>query len=204
VPPAAAAEANPGTIGTAADWLLRFLLHPQPDLHLAMAGVFVSTAMGISTLGAFSQIAQSLGVPRSVLADDLRALSGVADARDPARFTGPGPGSTADPEHLARACWAIALLTEAFRGGPRAAQGPLGQFHGRQISGEDLLKITPPTAVSQLAAFRQVYETELIPQLAARPGLWALGPAFTGSALMPADADLITGGLLTDLKTSAK
>jgi hypothetical protein len=40
----------------------------------------------------------------------------------------------------------------------------------------------------------------LIPQLATRPTLWALGRTFTGSALMPADADLITGGLLTNLK----
>jgi hypothetical protein len=49
-----------------------------------------------------------------------------------------------------------------------------------------------------------VYETVLIPQLAARPGLWALGPTFTGSELMNADADLIAGGLLIDLKTSAR
>jgi hypothetical protein len=39
VHPAAAGAANPGTIGTAADWLLRFLLHPQPDLDLPLAGV---------------------------------------------------------------------------------------------------------------------------------------------------------------------
>jgi len=35
-------------------------------------------------------------------------------------------------------------------------------------------------------------------------GAWALGPTFTGSALIKADADLITAGLLIDLKTSAK
>lgn len=39
VHPAAPGAANPGTIGTAADWLLRFLMHPQPDLHLPLAGV---------------------------------------------------------------------------------------------------------------------------------------------------------------------
>ena len=30
--------ANPGTVGTAADWLLRFLLHPRPSLQLASLG----------------------------------------------------------------------------------------------------------------------------------------------------------------------
>ena len=30
--------ADPGTIGTAADWLMRFLVHPNPSLHLAAQG----------------------------------------------------------------------------------------------------------------------------------------------------------------------
>jgi len=31
-------DANPGTVGTAADWLLRFLVYPQPDVRLALSG----------------------------------------------------------------------------------------------------------------------------------------------------------------------
>jgi len=31
-------EANPGTVGTACDWLLRYLVHPQPDVSLALTG----------------------------------------------------------------------------------------------------------------------------------------------------------------------
>jgi len=34
--------------------------------------------------------------------------------------------------------------------------------------------------------------------------MWAIGPTFTGSALMKADADLIAAGLLLDLKTTAR
>jgi hypothetical protein len=34
--------------------------------------------------------------------------------------------------------------------------------------------------------------------------LWAIGPTFAGSELINADADLIAGGLLLDLKTSSK
>jgi hypothetical protein len=49
-----------------------------------------------------------------------------------------------------------------------------------------------------------VFETELLPKLAGYPGRWHLGPTFTGSALMRADADLITAGLLLDLKTDSK
>lgn len=47
-----------------------------------------------------------------------------------------------------------------------------------------------------------MFETVLLPQLHRHSGQWYLGPTFTGSALMKADADLITAGLLLDLKTS--
>lgn len=59
--------------------------------------------------------------------------------------------------------------------------------------------------LDQLAGFRRVFETALIPQLAARQGVWTLGPVFSGSTLIGgADGDLITAGLLLELKTSAK
>ena len=79
-----------------------------------------ATRAGISALAAFSQIATGLGVSRAVLADGLRALTGTGPARPCARYTGPVPGSTAEPGHQARVCWALALLTEASRGGPAA------------------------------------------------------------------------------------
>jgi hypothetical protein len=50
-----------------------------------------------------------------------------------------------------------------------------------------------------------VFETALIPQLTTRRGPWALGPTFSGSAVIGgADGDLIAAGLLLELKTSAK
>ena len=49
-----------------------------------------------------------------------------------------------------------------------------------------------------------MFETALLPQLSARKGAWALGPTFSGSALLKADADLIAAGLLLELKTSSK
>jgi hypothetical protein len=128
----------------------------------------------------------------------------VANAGDDG-FTGPMSGNSADHEYLARACWAFTLFTEVYRGGPMvAAMGPLGQLQGRRVSAAQLLDLVPSAALSQLAAFRSVFEASLIPQLASRHGRWYLGPVFTGSELMNADGDLIAAGLLIDLKTSAK
>jgi hypothetical protein len=83
--------------------------------------------------------------------------------------------------------------------------GPLARFRGRGVSvrADELLSLAPPAAISQLAAFRRVLEETLIPRLATRHGRWHLGPVFTGSELLHADADLIAAGLLLDLKTSA-
>ena len=91
-----------------------------------------ATRAGISAFAAFSQIATGLGVSRAVLADGLRALTVTGPARPCARYTGPVSGSTAEPGHQAGARWALALLTEASRGGSAAAAaGPLGQYRGR-------------------------------------------------------------------------
>jgi hypothetical protein len=99
----------------------------------------------------------------------------------------------------------LALLSEVYRGGPAVIMGgPLGQFRGRKATGEDLLGLCPPAGLDQLAQFRRVFETALIPRLATRPGLWAIGPTFAGSDLINADADLVAGGLLLDLKTTSK
>lgn len=190
VPPADRREASPGTVGTAADWLLRFLLYPRPSLDLAAKGASVlGTRAGMT--GALEEIAGTLGAP----------LGNAGDGG----FTGPAGGNHSDPEYLARACWALALLTEAYRGGPMAAiEGPLSRFLGRCPSAHDLLALASPAVLSQLSAFRRVFETSLMPRISGRRGRWFLGPVFSGSALLNADADLIAARLLLDLKTSAK
>ena len=193
VPPVPRSDANPGTVGTAADWLLRFLIHPSPIPDLAMRGVALCRSAGIDLASAFVQIAKLLGL-------QLPKAPGPTQV-----FTGPRPGSAVEAELLARSCWALALLSEIYRGGsPVIMGGPLGRFRGRQASGADLLALCPPAGLDQLAQFRHVFETTLIPQLATRPGLWAIGPTFTGSKLIKADADLVTGGLLVELKTTSK
>jgi hypothetical protein len=166
----------------------------HPPLAECLVAAAACRKVGIDVAPALAGIAGALGVP--------------LPARPPGRvrvFTGPVPGSDADPGLLARSCWALALLTEAFRAGPViAARGPLGRFRGGSVSGDDLLGLAPPAGLTQLAEFRHVFETALLPQFAARIGPWALGPTFAGSELIKADADLIAAGLLLELKTSAK
>jgi hypothetical protein len=190
VPGVPQAEANPGTIGAAADWLMRFLVCPRPPLGLAAAGAMFAG----DTRPALEELAGMLGMT----VNDLRPVREM--------FTGPVPGSDADPELLARACWALALLTEFLRAPVRG--GPLAAFIDRYAmppSADDLLGLAPPAALSQLAEFRRVLETVFLPALADRRGMWAVGPTFTGSALIGgADGDLIAAGLLLDLKTSKK
>jgi hypothetical protein len=200
VPAASPGDANAGTVGTAADWLLRFLLHPQPDMHLAELGVMQCAYANIDLEAALVDIIESVGASGSSM-----AAYPVSEERR-LTFTGPLPGSTLDPVRLARCCWALALLSEAWRGGPAVAmRGPLGRFrdHSR-VRGDDLLEVAPPAGLDQLAKLQRVSESVLIPQLASRRGPWTLGPTFSGSQLLSADADLIAAGLLLDLKTTAK
>jgi hypothetical protein len=120
-------------------------------------------------------------------------------------FTGPAPGTDAEPVLLARACWVLALLAEVSRGGLFALiDSPLGEFVRTTPTASDLLDLASPAQLDQLAALREAFVTTLIPALAHRTGPWALGPTFTGSQLINADADVIAAGLLLDVTTSAR
>lgn len=76
-----ASAANAGTIGTAADWLIRFLVRPEPSLELANAG-----ASYCQMLPALTEIASMLG------------YSGTGTEQ----FVGPVHGNIAEPSLLYR------------------------------------------------------------------------------------------------------
>jgi hypothetical protein len=194
VPGVARETADPGTIGTAAEWLLRFVLHPRPTLRLASEGAMLYGPQAGLT-GVLVDIAASLGQGYDAF-----------EETDSDFFIGPIVGARTDPEYLARVCWFLALLTEAYRGVPAVAvAGALGKFRFRQPSVDEVLHMAPKAAIGQLSDFRHVFEATLAPQLATRRGYWSLGSEFTDSVLLKADADLIAAGLLIDLKTiSAK
>ena len=47
-------------------------------------------------------------------------------------------------------------------------------------------------------------ESVLLPAVGSRQGLWAIGPIFAGSEIRRGDADLVAGGMLTELKTQIR
>jgi hypothetical protein len=174
--------ADAGTIGTAADWMMRFLVHPTPSLRLAAQGASLC-----EMLPALRELALMLG-----FRDE-----GVT------RFTGPTQGTGQEPDMLYRACWGLALLTEVYRRGPDiAVVGPIGRLPDR--SAQSLLEVAPSAGLEQMAALRDVMESVLLPEISSRHGLWAIGPTFAGSEIMRGDADLVAAGLLTELKTTTK
>jgi len=182
VPGVARETADAGTIGTAADWMMRFLVHPAPSLRLA--------GQGASLCGMLPSL------------KELALLLGFRDGGT-GQFTGSAQGASLEPGLLYRACWGLALLTEVYRRGPEiAAVGPIGRLPGK--SAQSLLEAAPAAGLEQLAALRVVMESALLPAVGSRRGLWALGPVFAGSQIMLGDADLIAGGLLVELKTTSK
>jgi hypothetical protein len=132
---------------------------------------------------------------------DLAVMLGFRDSGT-GQFAGPARGTGLEPRLLYRACWGLALLTEVYRRGPAiAATGPVGRLPGK--SARALLAAVPDAGLQQLAALRVVMESALLPAVALRQGLWAVGPTFAGSQIMRGDADLIAGGLLIELKTTS-
>lgn len=97
-----------------------------------------------------------------------------------------------------RASWALSLLTEVYRVG-LAGGSPLRALReDRVFDAEHLLGLAPDDALRQLDSLVSLAETALIPNIA---GPFRIGPVFDGSALCAADADVIAGDLLLDLKT---
>ena len=108
IPGVSREAADAGTIGTAADWMMRFLVHPNPSLRLAAQGASLCEMMS-----ALRELAVMLGFRDG----------GVEE------FTGPARGNSVEPDLLYRACWGLALLTEVYRRGPDiAAAGPIGRL----------------------------------------------------------------------------
>jgi hypothetical protein len=179
---------NPGTLGAAFDWLIRFLVNPHPDLHLAAQGAAVSRSPG--TAKALREMASLLGFP-----------AGHGPGGAPGKmFEGPMRGSAVEPDLLARGCWVLALFTEVTRVGLRPGS-PLRDIDPAPRA-TDLLALAPDAAVRQLTLLRGAAEDVLLPLLSTRNGRWTLGPTFDGSVLMSADADLIASGLMLEIKTS--
>ena len=92
------------TLGTAAGWLLRYLVHPAVDYSLAVAGAELACSAGVDALDAL---------------EGLSDLTTDQTAGNPAAFDGPAAFRPCPDEDLvARTCWALALLTAVCRACP--------------------------------------------------------------------------------------
>ena len=179
--------AHTGTLGTAFDWAVRFLLHPQPRPSLALYG------------------ARRLPLLETATIDVIHRL-GITPSPDgslgQATFDGPAAGTTVDRKLLLRGCWVLALLTEVSRAGARPGS-PLAQFGPlEEPDADELLALATEHDLAELGELSDLAADRLLPQLFERRGRWALGPTFDGSILMNADADFIAARLLIELKTT--
>lgn len=175
---------------------MRFLLAPQPDLHLALLGAGL---LGRRWLALAAELTREVGGSLRVGAGGRpgpatpSAVSGGGDGADPGR------AAALDPERLVRACYALALLTEAFRAGP--LPGPRLALLPATATLEDLLALAGDAEVADLLALTEAARQNLLPAVAARSGPPQLGPTFAGSLdVGGADADFIVGGLLVEVK----
>jgi len=104
-----------------------------------------------------------------------------------------------DEAELARVCYALALYEELYRVGPMAIDSALyGLPAGATL--DDLLGLVRPVIVDDLCELSWAFydgQTELIGESA------VLNPTFAGSRdVGGADADLIVGGCLMDIKAT--
>lgn len=105
----------------------------------------------------------------------------------------------AERETLARACWALALCAEVTRVGVVMLGSPLGPLlDADRFTTDELIALAPADALRQLREMDALAATNFFPHLN-KP--LHLGPTFDGSSLCSADADLVAGGLLLDIKT---
>lgn len=159
-------SSNPGTLGGAFDYAMRFRLDPTHSAELARLA-FLGDEDDLANVDAVivaAQIAQSIG-------DRLTVL---------------------------RASWALSLLTEVYRIGLAGGSSLAALRKVAAFDAMHLLDLASEDALRQLDSLVTLAETVLIPDLA---GPFHIGPIFDGSGLCAADADIIAGDLLVDLKT---
>lgn len=104
-----------------------------------------------------------------------RIATAAARARNACSSIDPTQGNETEPAPLARSCWAPALLTEAYRGGPAVQFKVRSRIPGTKINGDDLLALAPTAGLDQLAQFRKL----------AGALLWGLVPGLLNDRWVP-------------------
>ena len=109
-----------------------------------------------------------------------------------------------DREKQARAAWGLALCVSAFRAGAAIAPRIPDLVRSREFSASLMMTEAPREAVSELMALRELIEVRLMQRLAPET---VFGPLFDLSKpgdgqRIAAEADLISGGMLIDVKSN--
>jgi hypothetical protein len=184
--------ANAGTIGTAFDITLRFLIDPRPDLGDATAG---AANLGAAPFAAARALIEHFG---ATLTRRAERVAGGAPIDKPLQVP------QRDATELVRACWALALFTEVYRAGAVPPGSPLVSYLGGVAAPtvEDLLSLASDQAAVEMGALVDLARDNLLVPLAREPAPWFVGPIFTASKWMDADADLIAGSTLVEIKTN--
>ncbi|WP_159851058.1 hypothetical protein [Nocardia sp. CY41] len=169
--------ANPGTLGGAFGFLMRFTLDADYRPQVAVAHPAIS--------GTPNYLSEVLKVARLASGAAHRPLPEQAVAT------------------VIRASWALALCTQLYRNPYTFPTSPLaGLIRDGRFTADTLLTLAPDEAVVQLRALYMLAITELWELLlSAPPSAVALGPTFTASRFCRADADIIVDGVLLELKT---
>ncbi|WP_040479560.1 hypothetical protein [Longispora albida] len=174
------------TQGTAIDWWIRLLADPSPSLGLALSGVAAAQRHGLPSVQTGLRLLAGLGA--------VRMTDGQAEpvAMDPARF------ADRSEEWWARVCYALALLVEPLRA--YSVEGSRLNRLTPDSPVRELLALATADEVADLIGMRELARERLLPGLPG--GEIFSGPTFDGSFDLRADADLIAGGLLLDIKAS--
>jgi hypothetical protein len=181
------------TQGGAIDWWIRFLTVPgsHPALRVARKG--------LEALDGYP--AGDAGWPMFSTATDM-TINADMEINVDITFDEPVEMMRRllemDAEHQARTCFVLSLFTECFRAGVRPGSRLLTVPEGAGVPA--LLNLATATEVADLIVMRDSAQHVFLPELP--QGLVYTGPTFDGSRYLPADADLIVGDLLVEMKST--
>lgn len=129
----------------------------------------------------------------------LHFFTGTPEMATVERIVGVAREAECGSVALMRAAWALALCTQLYREGLTADSPITWLLHEGRFTSDAVLGLAPQDGLRQLAELAALAAEELLPRIRYAHPL-VLGPTFDASVLCAADADLIAGGLLLELK----
>jgi hypothetical protein len=176
-----------GTVGTAFDYRIRYRYEVTAIRRLV---AYKGAVMAAGLLGCEDMLPPAFVELESAL-DHL--MGGIADLSSPLPVD--------QEERLCRLCYALALYEQHYRGTANE-NWPLVKL-GPEATLEQIVKLCSPRVVEDLVGMSHLFSECPDPALIGTPAV--LNPTFAGSVeLGGADADLILGRTLIDLKTTKK